>query len=455
MRAQLVKARNKPVNPPPPPPPESLVVSRWFQRQRERVTPKYLRDRPYLRSWIIAFLITVPISGFCLTHLPIEPRRVTGPSMRPTINSGCVSEDDDHYSPTWVLVQNWMPDRYRDSQRRIARGETIRGKYERGQLVVYHTPHDPEKVALKRVVALPGDTVVPLPGYNGDDTPNPDPVVIPYNHLWVEGDINDRKKSVDSNYFGPISQHLVKGRVIAMWSPWWNIFGIRAPDTNTDPKANSTANTSTDTDTTTPPAASSTWAARHATRVTRDAVPSHQADPNTVDSIRAFERAQGERTLQLLAAQPARIEQRFDTDANYRLQVLRTYQRGRQVARFHHDAETRDRARRILKELERVIGRDALKEAAKPITAGKRARWSKSGEAEEDLLAGWEYKDEKFKDELVDVVPREDDRDAERRARASPAKTALAEMLEQKRIYGEMIDKEFEQRDKIKEARGW
>lgn len=371
--------------------------------------------------------------------------------MRPTINPGCTSDDDTNYSPTWVLVQNWMSDRYSDTQRRIAQGETIRTKYDRGQLIVYRTPHDPEKVALKRIVALPGDTVTPLPGYNGDNTPNPEPVVIPYNHLWVEGDINDRKKSVDSNYFGPISQHLVKGKVIAMWSPWWNLFSIRRPDTNTTPETYTNNDPSTSTDTN--PAPSPTWSTRHAARVNRNALPSAQADPNTLDSVRPFERQIGNRTLQLLSTQPLRIEQQFHANETYRLQVLQTYQRGKQVARSHYEPETRDRARLILKELERVIGRDALKEASKIKSSSgktKRVRGRKPGEEEEDLFMDWGG--EKFTDEFVDVVPREDEREAERRARVRPAKAALKEMLEHKRMYGEMIDREFEQRDKIKEA---
>ncbi|KAK5330932.1 hypothetical protein LTR70_000254 [Exophiala xenobiotica] len=471
MRAERLRARNNPASPPSTPTstvPEAPVPTgpTWSQRQRARFTPKFLRDRPYLRSWMFSFLITVPISGFILTHLPLEPRRVTGPSMRPTINPGCTSDDDTTYSPTWVLVQNWMSGRYQDTRRRIDQGESIRTKYDRGQLIVYHTPHDPDKVALKRIVALAGDTVIPLPGYNGDNSPNPEPVVIPYNHLWVEGDINDRKKSVDSNYFGPISQHLVKGKVIAMWSPWWNIFSIRSPDTNTNPNhdINNDPSTSTETDvdtkspdTSTQPSPSPTppptWSIRHAARVTRNALPSAQADPNTVDSVRPFEAEVGSRTLQLLSTQPLRIEQQFHGDEAYRLQVLQTYQRGKQVARSHYDPETRDRARLILKELERVIGRDALKEASKIKSSSgktKRVRGRKPGEEEEDLFMNWEGG--KFTDEFVDVVPREDEREDERRARARPAKAALKEMLEHKKMYGEMIDKEFEQRDKIKEA---
>ena len=90
-------------------------------------------------------------------------------------------------------------------------------KLARGQVVVYWTPHNPTGLAVKRVIALPGDRVRPLPGSpDGEDKP----VIIPYNHIWVEGDANDRKKSVDSNTFGPISQNMVYGFVIGIYTPW-------------------------------------------------------------------------------------------------------------------------------------------------------------------------------------------------------------------------------------------
>jgi len=90
-------------------------------------------------------------------------------------------------------------------------------KIERGQIVVYYTPHDPETIAVKRVVGIPGDRVKPLLGYPGGDDEG---IVIPYNHIWVEGDANSREKSIDSNYFGPISQSMVYGYALGVWTSW-------------------------------------------------------------------------------------------------------------------------------------------------------------------------------------------------------------------------------------------
>jgi len=404
--------------------------STWRARQNARIDrfllPKFLQNKPYLRRWIFSFLITVPISGFILMHIPLEPRRVTGPSMQPTINPTCNSDTDPLYSPTWVIIQKWSPNTYRDTQRRMDRGEEVVTRYSRGDLIVYTTPHDPSRVALKRVVGLAGDSVTPIPGYAGQS--NPEPVIIPYNHVWVEGDINDRAKSIDSNYFGPISQHLIKGRVIAMWSPWWNIFSIHSP----------------------PSAKSYTYPALAQHRVTENAVQAAQVDPNHADSLKPFEREMGEKTLRLLRSQPVQLEQRFLADENYQQQVLRTYQKGKSVAKNHHEPETRERARTILRELERVIGRDALKEAARPKKGSK--RWTPESEDVADWEGGKaEASGLDFKD--VEVVYG-DGREAERKARETPAKKALREMLEEKKRYGEMIDREIEERDKARVVRG-
>lgn len=86
----------------------------------------------------------------------------------------------------------------------------------RGEIVIFVTPHDPTKVAVKRVVGLPGDKITPLTGFDG-----PEQVVVRYNHIWVEGDVDDREKSRDSNWYGQISQNLVIGKVMAVLEPWY------------------------------------------------------------------------------------------------------------------------------------------------------------------------------------------------------------------------------------------
>jgi len=104
----------------------------------------------------------------------------------------------------------------------------------RGQIIAFHTPHQPTMIAVKRIVALAGDVVRPLrrngspyyphhhhPHHHQDSAteegtrPSAPPdnnevtVTIPFNHAWVEGDNPDQ--SLDSNDYGPISLSLVEG----------------------------------------------------------------------------------------------------------------------------------------------------------------------------------------------------------------------------------------------------
>lgn len=97
---------------------------------------------------------------------------------------------------------------------------------QRGQVIVFKHPLDPNKIAVKRIVGIPGDRVQPLPGYSGGS----DPVVVQYNHIWVEGDVDNRDKSFDSNWYGPISQNLVLGKVIALLEPWYRPTPIKVEE---------------------------------------------------------------------------------------------------------------------------------------------------------------------------------------------------------------------------------
>jgi inner membrane protease subunit 2 len=42
---------------------------------------------------------------------------------------------------------------------------------------------------------------------------------VPWNHVWLEGDAEDPRKTLDSNTYGPVSLSLVTGRVFAVLGP--------------------------------------------------------------------------------------------------------------------------------------------------------------------------------------------------------------------------------------------
>ena len=65
---------------------------------------------------------------------------------------------------------------------------------------------------IKRIIATEGDTV---------ETRSPYPernVVVPQNHLWIEGDEGFHSK--DSNVYGPVTKLLVIGKVKYVVWPW-------------------------------------------------------------------------------------------------------------------------------------------------------------------------------------------------------------------------------------------
>lgn len=388
------------------------IITRWryLRNKYTPSTPPWLEKRPFLRTAIYSFFITVPITGFILMHFPLEPRRVTGPSMNPTINPECNSDEDVNYSPTWVLVQLYNPNLSREKRRGFKEG--FIGTYNRGDLVLFNTPHDPEKTAVKRVVGVPGDTVQPMKGYDG----GLDPVTVQYYQMWVEGDVNDRKKSIDSNYFGPISEALVRGKIIAMWSPWWNIFGARRPNRTTDD-----------------------WPAKRQKRVAEGAVYEASVNPDKLSYISLFKAERGDAFLRKLRQTPDYMRELFEKDDNFKRTVKYYRDRGLKVAEDHEDPEIRDRASTILYELEQTFGAEVLEDLKNKKLLKRGERWRPQEESADDLEMQPAPK-------YSEAITHENKHATEREARERPAKAAMKEMIKQTRQMAELKEKEMEER---------
>lgn len=137
-----------------------------------------------------------------LTWLPVlftfgqhvyQPYFISGASMTPAFNPGTETTTNDI-----ALVKKFGLKSY-DS-------------FAAGDVVLFRSPEDPEKIMTKRIVGVPGDSIkCRSPPYPKVRT------TIPRNHFWVEGD--NSFHSVDSNSFGPISQALIVGKVMGILWP--------------------------------------------------------------------------------------------------------------------------------------------------------------------------------------------------------------------------------------------
>ncbi|EPS43472.1 hypothetical protein H072_2520 [Dactylellina haptotyla CBS 200.50] len=156
--------------PAPTPPP-----SRWAFLRRGMHLPASVKLSLGVLSWL-------PVAIFFFDNV-YHISWVSGRSMYPTF-----LPDSNAGMRDLILLKKW----------------NAKNNLKRGEVVVYRSPVDPEVTAIKRVVGLEGDVVL---------TKKPFPVsevVVPRNHVWVEG---DDIHSHDSNHFGAISMHLIQARV--------------------------------------------------------------------------------------------------------------------------------------------------------------------------------------------------------------------------------------------------
>jgi signal peptidase I len=155
--------------------------------------------------WVRDLFVSVAASILIITFL-YQPVRVEGTSMLPRL------EDSDR-----LFINKFV---YRLSA------------IERGDVVVFHYPRDPEKSYIKRVIGLPGDRLWiaqgqvwlngrPLKeGYVPDayrDTRSMAEMVVPPDAYFMMGD--HRSISSDSREFGPVERSLIYGKAVFIYWP--------------------------------------------------------------------------------------------------------------------------------------------------------------------------------------------------------------------------------------------
>ncbi|EGW32104.1 uncharacterized protein SPAPADRAFT_139200 [Spathaspora passalidarum NRRL Y-27907] len=145
---------------------------------------------PPVRNTLLA-LTWVPVLHYINKHF-YQPYQIRGISMTPTFNPGTTTTTNDI-----VLVRKYN----------LRKPTSV----DRGDIIMFRSPEDPEKLLTKRIVGMQGDTIKPRDTYPKRE------VIVPRSHLWVEGD--NLAHSVDSNKFGCISQGLLVGKVIMVVWP--------------------------------------------------------------------------------------------------------------------------------------------------------------------------------------------------------------------------------------------
>ncbi|KAH2984357.1 hypothetical protein KXW58_009445 [Aspergillus fumigatus] len=186
------------------PRPKRPSLSSLF-RQRYATLPTPIR-RTFRVLRILAPI--VPIGIFFSEHV-LQVMWVRGPSMTPFLNK---DYETMHTKSDMVLVNMWPFGGAGWPWQRKRR-------LERGMIVTFRSPANPKHTAIKRIIGLPGDRITTRePCMKASQ-------IVPFNHVWLEGDAEDPKKSLDSNTYGPVSISLITGRVIAVLRPqfrWLN-----------------------------------------------------------------------------------------------------------------------------------------------------------------------------------------------------------------------------------------
>ena len=158
-----------------------------------------------IKDWIVSIVVAVALAMFIRTFI-VELYVVDGPSMRPTL------ESEER------LVVNKFIYRFRPP--------------EKGEVLVFQYPRDPSRDFIKRVIAVPGDTIEIREGrvlvndqlltedYILEKTRSEYPkATVPEGHTFVMGD--NRNNSEDSRFadVGFVPYDLIKGKAMLVFWP--------------------------------------------------------------------------------------------------------------------------------------------------------------------------------------------------------------------------------------------
>ncbi len=185
--------------------PNSLQDSSLPQVAEPELQPAPHPRHAGIGLWLRDLAVSAAISVLVITFL-YQPVRVEGTSMLPRL------EDHDR-----LFINKF-----------VYHIESI----QRGDIVVFHYPRDPEKSYIKRVIALPGDRIWIDHGrvwLNGQplresyvpvkyrDSRSMAEMVVPDGEYFMMGD--HRSISSDSREFGPVERDLIYGKAEFVYWP--------------------------------------------------------------------------------------------------------------------------------------------------------------------------------------------------------------------------------------------
>lgn len=188
-----------------PPPSDENVVSTASPAGADQEPSLWRRTFRGLLDWTRTLASAAVYATVIVTFVG-QVARVEGYSMLPTLH------DQDR------LIVNKMAYRW--------------GKPRVGDVVMVASPHEPDTMLVKRVIAGPGDVVRSYEGHvYRNDVLVPDdfvldefrsvdtwgPEVVPEGYYFVMGD--HRNNSSDSRLFGPVPEKYIAGRVQMRWWP--------------------------------------------------------------------------------------------------------------------------------------------------------------------------------------------------------------------------------------------
>ena len=158
-----------------------------------------------VRDWVVSIVIAVVLAMIIRTFV-VELYLVDGPSMRPTLQHA------------QRLVVNKFIYHFRAP--------------EKGEVLIFRYPKDPSRDFIKRVIAVPGDTIEIKDGnvFVNGELQNEDYILskcrgdypkstIPEGHIFVMGD--NRNNSEDSRFpdVGFVPFDLIKGKAMLVFWP--------------------------------------------------------------------------------------------------------------------------------------------------------------------------------------------------------------------------------------------